>query len=177
MDHVASFLVRGAEDEPRFAVARVGRDRTFAGAVVSSGEGVFVPECRKDPRFARQVAAGTGYVPYTQAVAPLIRDGKTIGCLAVLDRRDGGPYLREDLNKVMLFADLAVVLAPGNNEPVGALTVSDITPRVGQTLTVSGAGLFDADNTATNGAVGPYTFFWQVEARAGAISLSMKKLP
>jgi hypothetical protein len=81
----------------------------IAGAVVSSGEGVFVPECRKDARFARQVAAGTGYVPYTMAVAPLVREGQTIGCLAVLDRRDGGPYLREDLQKVSLFADLAVV--------------------------------------------------------------------
>ncbi len=80
-----------------------------AGAVVASGEGVFVPECRKDPRFARQVAAGTGYVPYTMVVTPLIRDGKTIGCLSVLDRRDGGPYLHEDLAKVALFADLAVV--------------------------------------------------------------------
>jgi hypothetical protein len=81
----------------------------IAGAVVASGDGVFVPECRKDPRFARQVAAGTGYVPYTMVVAPLIREGKTIGVLAVLDRRDGGPYLREDLSKVELFADLAVV--------------------------------------------------------------------
>src|SRR4051794_5744249 len=81
----------------------------IAGAVVASGDGVFVPECRKDPRFARQVAAGTGYVPYTMAVAPLVREGQTIGCLAVLDRRDGGPYLREDLQKVSLFADLAVV--------------------------------------------------------------------
>src|SRR5262245_25784638 len=81
----------------------------IAGAVVASGEGVFVPECRKDPRFARQVAAGTGYVPYTMVVAPLLRDGKTIGVLAVLDKRDGGPYLREDLGKVALFADLAVV--------------------------------------------------------------------
>jgi serine/threonine protein kinase len=81
----------------------------IAGAVVASGEGVFVPECRKDPRFARQVAAGTGYVPYTMVTAPLIRDGKPIGVLAVLDKRDGGPYLREDLSKVMLFADLAVV--------------------------------------------------------------------
>jgi hypothetical protein len=81
----------------------------IAGAVVASGDGVFVPECRKDPRFARQVAAGTGYVPYTMVVAPLVRDGKTIGVLSVLDRRDGGPYLREDLSKVALFADLAVV--------------------------------------------------------------------
>lgn len=81
----------------------------LAGAVVASGDGVFVPECRKDPRFARQVAAGTGYVPYTMVVAPLIREGKPIGVLSVLDRRDGGPYLHEDLGKVMLFADLAVV--------------------------------------------------------------------
>lgn len=81
----------------------------IAGAVVASGDGVFVPECRKDPRFARQVAAGTGYVPYTMVVAPLVREGKTIGVLSVLDRRDGGPYLREDLGKVALFADLAVV--------------------------------------------------------------------
>jgi tRNA A-37 threonylcarbamoyl transferase component Bud32 len=81
----------------------------LAGSVVSTGDGVFVPECRTDPRFARQVAAGTGYVPYTMVVAPLVRDGKTIGVLSVLDRRDGGPYLREDLAKVQLFADLAVV--------------------------------------------------------------------
>ena len=81
----------------------------LAGSVVATGDGVFVPECRTDPRFARQVAAGTGYVPYTMVVAPLVRDGKTIGVLSVLDRRDGGPYLREDLAKVGLFADLAVV--------------------------------------------------------------------
>ena len=82
----------------------------IAGAVVASGEGVFVPECRKDPRFARQVAAGTGYVPYTMVIgASRSATASRSGCLAVLDRRDGGPYLREDLSKVMLFADLAVV--------------------------------------------------------------------
>src|SRR5262245_18785058 len=81
----------------------------LAGSVVSTGDGAFVPECRTDPRWARQVAAGTGYVPYTMVVAPLVRDGKNIGALSILDRRDGGPYLREDLAKVQLFADLAVV--------------------------------------------------------------------
>ena len=72
----------------------------IAGAVVASGEGVFVPECRKDPRFARQVAAGHRLRARTRwSSAPLIRDGKPIGVLAVLDRRDGGPYLREDLEQ------------------------------------------------------------------------------
>jgi hypothetical protein len=87
---------------------------------VASGDGVFVPECRKDPRFARQVAAGTGYVPYTMVVAPLIREGKTIGVLSVLDRRDGGPYLLEDLGKVALFADLAVVALDLDSFPLSS---------------------------------------------------------
>ena len=85
-----------------------------------SGEGTFVPECRKDPRWARQVAAGTGYVPYTMAVAPLIREGSPIGCLSILDRRDGGPYLREDLVKVALFADLAVVALDLDSFPLSS---------------------------------------------------------
>ena len=81
----------------------------MAGAVVSSGEGVVVPECRKDPRFARQVAAKTGYVPYTMVVTPLVRDGRTIGVLSLPDRRDGGPYQQADLGRAALFGDLAVV--------------------------------------------------------------------
>ena len=81
----------------------------IAGAVVQTGEAVAVPECRTDPRFAKRVAAKTGYVPYTMLTTPLIREGTTIGVLALLDRRDGGPYRYEDLARAALFADLAVV--------------------------------------------------------------------
>jgi hypothetical protein len=81
----------------------------IAGAVAQSGEPVAVPECRTDPRFAKQVAAKTGYVPYTMLTTPLIREGRTIGVLALLDRRDGQPYRHEDLFRASLFADLAVV--------------------------------------------------------------------
>jgi hypothetical protein len=81
----------------------------IAGAVAQTGEAVAVPECRTDPRFAKQVAAKTGYVPYTMLTTPLIREGRTIGVLALLDRRDGQPYRHEDLFRASLFADLAVV--------------------------------------------------------------------
>ena len=81
----------------------------LSGAVVATGEAVAVPDCRSDPRFAAQVAAKTGYVPYTMLVTPLVREGKTIGALSLLDRRDGGPYRHEDLARAALFADLAVV--------------------------------------------------------------------
>ncbi|MFZ6049905.1 peroxidase family protein, partial [Pseudomonas sp. CR3202] len=65
------------------------------------------------------------------------------------------------------FADQAVVLVAGlNAEPVGLLTIDDTTPAVNQVLTVSAAGVTDADNPG--GAItGPISFVWQVERIAG----------
>ena len=60
--------------------------------MVASGEGVAVADCRSDSRFAVRIAEGTGYVPHTMLVAPLVRDGAAVGALSVLDRRDGGRY-------------------------------------------------------------------------------------
>jgi hypothetical protein len=79
-----------------------------AGAVVSTGFPAAIPNCREDPRFAARIAAGTGYVPHTMLTAPLKRGGRTIGALAVLDRRDGRSYGEDDINPVALFADLTV---------------------------------------------------------------------
>jgi hypothetical protein len=98
----------------------------MAGAVVANREGTVVPECRKDPRFARQVAAKTGYVPYTMVVAPLMREGEAIGVISLLDRRDGEPYQRTDLARAALFADLAVVSLD--------LDAFPLTSRGGRTL-------------------------------------------
>jgi Protein kinase domain/GAF domain len=80
----------------------------IAGQVVASGVAEAVPDCRTDPRFAARIAAGTGYVPYTQLVVPLLRAGRPIGALAILDRRDGRAYRNDDLEPAGLFADLAV---------------------------------------------------------------------
>jgi hypothetical protein len=79
----------------------------IAGAVVASGEGQ-ATDCRNDPRFASQIAAGTGYVPYTMLVVPLIRNDDPIGVLSILDRRDGGQYTPDELDRASLFAELAV---------------------------------------------------------------------
>jgi hypothetical protein len=86
---------------------RMEPGKGIGGSVVTSGEGTAVA-CREDPRFAAQVAAGTGYVPYTMVVVPLRREGDTIGVLSVLDRRDGGFFRPEDVDRAGLFAELAV---------------------------------------------------------------------
>jgi len=90
----------------------------IAGSVVTSGDGVAVPACRQDARFAADVAAGTGYVPNTMAVVPLCRDGEVLGVLSMLDRRGGGPYTAQDLPRAMLFAELAVISL--GHAPAGA---------------------------------------------------------
>jgi putative methionine-R-sulfoxide reductase with GAF domain len=80
----------------------------ISGDVVASGEGQAVRDCRSDPRFAAQIAAGTGYVPRTMLVVPLLRGGKAIGALSLLDRRDGGFYSSSDMERATMFAELAV---------------------------------------------------------------------
>jgi Protein kinase domain/GAF domain len=87
---------------------RLPAGKGLAGAVVRSGEGLAVPDCRNDPRFQAQIAAGTGYVPYTMLVIPLKQGRRTIGTLSVLDRRDGNPYTAADIPRGDLFAELAV---------------------------------------------------------------------
>lgn len=87
---------------------RLAPGQGLSGSVVASGEGLAIPDCRSDARFAEAVAKKTGYVPHTMLVAPLERDRDVIGALSVLDRRDGGAYGPGDLAKADLFADLAV---------------------------------------------------------------------
>ena len=69
------------------------------------------------------------------------------------------------------FSDHAIVADGFNSEPEGFLTISDNTPTEDQLLTVSAAGITDADNvspTNPDGAItGPISYFWQSEVRPG----------
>jgi serine/threonine-protein kinase len=98
----------------------------IAGGVVESGIGEAVADCRSDPRFGAAIAAGTGYVPYTMLVVPLVRAGRAIGALSLLDRRDGGRYRPDDMERATLFAELAIKaldVAPGVFTSLGMTVV------------------------------------------------------
>ncbi|HEX4734845.1 MAG TPA: protein kinase [Thermoleophilaceae bacterium] len=96
---------------------RLPPGKGLAGSVVQTGEALAVPDCRNDARFQAQIAAGTGYVPYTMLVVPLRSGGRAVGTLSVLDRRDGNPYTTDDIPRGNLFAELTVTAlgidAPG----------------------------------------------------------------
>ena len=78
----------------------------LAGAVATDGVGLAIADCRADPRFAAQVAAGIGYVPHTMLLAPVRREDATIGVLSLLDRRSGEPFTEADLPNARSFCDL-----------------------------------------------------------------------
>lgn len=75
--------------------------RGIAGFVAQTGEPILVSDVARDPRFARDVAIATGYLPRAIATAPVRLDGEVRGVLQVLDATDG------TLELLAHFADLA----------------------------------------------------------------------
>ncbi|WP_336921449.1 GAF domain-containing protein [Aquipuribacter sp. SD81] len=60
--------------------------RGLAGWVAMSGQPLFVHDVRSDPRFARDVAEATRYVPEAMLLAPFHdADGEVAGVVSVLD--------------------------------------------------------------------------------------------
>lgn len=90
----------------------IGTDRGIAGWVTTAGQALVVADVRKDPRFARDVAERTSYVPTSIMAAPLLTDeGDVLGVLEVLDRTAGAESTGRDLDVLALLAgQLAAVV-------------------------------------------------------------------
>ena len=68
------------------------------------------------------------------------------------------------------FTDQAIVINGTNASPVGAITVTGIVQE-DQVITASIAGVTDANNTASGGAItGAVTYYWQIEGTTGTFS-------
>jgi len=80
-----------------------------AGYVFVSGQPLAIGETTVDPRFQREAAEQTGYVPRSLLAVPLADDAGTIGVLEVLDRRDGAPFDLADVDAAGVFARQATI--------------------------------------------------------------------
>ena len=113
-------LLDDAQEELTFYVAsgagaedvigmRVPVGQGIAGWVVASGQPIEIADVTSDPRFARDVAESTGYVPRAILAMPLETERAIIGVIEVLDRRvDGGSGTR-DMELLALFARQAAL--------------------------------------------------------------------
>jgi GAF domain-containing protein len=88
---------------------RLPSDTGIAGWVASSGEPLVLTDVSKDPRFARDVAEATGYVPTSLMAVPLLNEENVLGVLQVLDRPQGERFSLSEMDLLGLFAHQAAI--------------------------------------------------------------------
>ena len=77
------------------------------GYVFSTGESVALSDITADPRFDREVAERTGYVPRSVAAVPLVSEEQVVGVLQALDKRSGETFSPRDMELLAAFAGQA----------------------------------------------------------------------
>ena len=82
----------------------------IAGHVFQTGEVVNVRDAYADPRFNRDVDGTTGYTTHSVLTMPVVaRDGRRLGVMQALNRRDGQPFTDADATRMGAFAAQAAI--------------------------------------------------------------------
>ncbi|MFL5871416.1 MAG: GAF domain-containing protein [Solirubrobacterales bacterium] len=97
------------EGEETLLGKRIPADAGIAGWVLTSQEPLVIEDVASDPRFARDVAERSGYVPKGLMAAPLIRGETAIGVLSVLDRPAEARFSIAEMDLLSLFATQAAL--------------------------------------------------------------------
>ena len=84
-------------------------DEGIAGYVVTTGQPMAISNVQQDPRFARDAAEKTGYVPRSILAMPLFRHDRVIGVMEVLDKINAPAFGMEDMELLALFARQAAI--------------------------------------------------------------------
>ena len=87
---------------------RLSSSTGIAGWVLSARTPLVLDDVSQDPRFARDVAEQTGYVPRGLMAVPLLHEERALGVLQVLDRA-GERFSLSEMELLGLFAAQAAV--------------------------------------------------------------------
>jgi GAF domain-containing protein len=97
------------EGEESLLGMRFPADHGIAGWVLATRTPLVIEDVRTDPRFATDVAEGTGYVPSGLMAAPLLHDEDVLGVLEVLDRPEQAHFSLQEMDLLGLFANQAAI--------------------------------------------------------------------
>ena len=110
LDHATNELVfEAATGGGNVLNMRIPAHQGIAGWVVMTGEPIAVSDVRRDPRWARDFAESTGYVPQSIMAVPLLLDEDVEGVLEVLDKKNQGSFGLDDMELLGLFARPAAI--------------------------------------------------------------------
>ncbi len=103
------FAAVAGEGEQRLVGKRLPSSTGIAGWVLSSRTPLVLEDVQNDPRFARDVAEGTGYVPQGLMAVPLLHDDGVLGVLQVLDRPTRSRFSLQEMELLGLFGHQAAI--------------------------------------------------------------------
>lgn len=112
LDEKADELVFEAvvgEGEDTLLGTRFPAGKGIAGWVLATRTPLVIEDVQQDPRFAKDVAEGTGYVPSGLMAAPLLHDERALGVLSVLDRPEQSLFSLKEMELLGLFANQASI--------------------------------------------------------------------
>ena len=84
-------------------------DQGIVGYVVMTGQPIAISDVEEDPRFDREFATKTGYVPRSILAMPLHWQEEIIGVMEVLDKIDSPNFGMHDMELMGLFANQAAI--------------------------------------------------------------------
>jgi GAF domain-containing protein len=97
------------EGEETLLGTRYPAGKGISGWVLATRTPLVIEDVREDPRFARDVAEDTGYVPKGLMAAPLLSEESALGVLSVLDRPEQSLFSLQEMELLGLFANQAAI--------------------------------------------------------------------
>jgi GAF domain-containing protein len=104
-----TYTASAREGEGEVRGLRLPADEGVAGWVVQSEQPIEVRDLSSDPRFSREVAQRTGYVPDAILAVPVRTPRRLLGVLSVLDRDVSRAGAAHDLQLLGMVADVAAM--------------------------------------------------------------------
>ncbi len=81
----------------------------IAGFVLVSRQPLVIEDVLTDPRFSRETAESTGFVPKGLMAVPLLHEERVLGVLEVLDRPSDTKFTLAEMELLGLFANQAAI--------------------------------------------------------------------
>jgi GAF domain-containing protein len=81
----------------------------IAGFVLVSRQPLVIEDVLSDPRFSRETAESTGFVPKGLMAVPLLHEERALGVLEVLDRPKDARFTLAEMELLGLFANQAAI--------------------------------------------------------------------
>jgi GAF domain-containing protein len=81
----------------------------IAGFVLVSRQPLVIEDVLADPRFSRETAESTGFVPKGLMAVPLLHEERALGVLEVLDRPKDAKFTLAEMELLGLFANQAAI--------------------------------------------------------------------